>query len=294
MCYNPQPASRQETGRPLPDSEGDLRLPCGKCPECISIRASDWALRVKHELGDHDHNTFLTLTYDDNNLPSFFDRKVAFQNFMKRLRKSIGSKKIKYLVSHEFGSQTARIHHHAILFGYSFSKPVFLRNSPKGYPLYTSKSLERFWPHGYHSIGEANPQTAYYIAAYALKKTTVETVDPTSGEVITLTDCLGRSNGIGLNYFKRNHPRMLAYGERLPRYYQKKLEQLYPHLFLEYQNQQASLRHEVRSETDLYSKVLIDSQKYTMHKTFRASTLTKTDYAKLHFFKPRPAISQDS
>jgi len=103
MCYKPIIAQSQPVGRPIPSKEGDLLLPCGKCYECLAKRASDWALRCQHEISLHKENTFITLTYDDDNIPDLDSRKTNFQKFLKRLRKKTRSK-ISYVVSHEFGS----------------------------------------------------------------------------------------------------------------------------------------------------------------------------------------------
>ena len=59
------PLSRMKFGRPKPNQNGDLLLPCGKCHECLSKRAIDWATRVEHELTLSPESSFITLTYDD-------------------------------------------------------------------------------------------------------------------------------------------------------------------------------------------------------------------------------------
>ena len=87
MCLFPWNATLDpEGGKPTPDKEGSLQLPCGKCHECLSLRATDWANRARHEISLHEENTFLTLTYSDEFLPSHLTVKDPFQRFMKRLR----------------------------------------------------------------------------------------------------------------------------------------------------------------------------------------------------------------
>jgi hypothetical protein len=92
MCINPLRCSPQEFGKPIFHSEGETEVGCGKCHECISLRANDWALRVQHELGDHDDNCCVTLTYDSENPPNLLERKREFQLFMKNLRKRFKKK----------------------------------------------------------------------------------------------------------------------------------------------------------------------------------------------------------
>lgn len=94
MCVRPLRAFLQEQGRPLFDPNGDIAVPCGTCHECITLRASDWATRTQHELGDHNENVCVTLTYDDDHIPDIVNRKREFQLFMKRLRKKFKKKNI--------------------------------------------------------------------------------------------------------------------------------------------------------------------------------------------------------
>ena len=158
----------REAGRPRLDPEGELRLPCGKCNECVSKRAIEWATRARHEISEHNENSFITLTYSPENLNSNFIIKSDFQKFMKKLRKKL-KRKIRYMVSYEYGSINYRPHMHALIFGYSPNNQEFLKKTPSGHNLFTSREIESLWSKGFHSIGEANEKTAYYIASYALK-----------------------------------------------------------------------------------------------------------------------------
>lgn len=262
MCLFPVRATRQEFGRPKLDKEGDLTLPCGKCTECISKRAHDWALRCKHEISMHDENCFITLTYDDEHLPSFLVVKDYFQKFMKRLRKKT-KKKLKYIVSHEYGSRTGRPHHHAIIFGWTPSNQEFALNSPSGEPLYTSKELGDLWRFGYHSIGDANEKTAYYIASYSLKSHTRTVTNPDSGEVVTVSDSMdcSRRPAIGREYFEKNMNQLLDSNVQLPRYYQKLLEKNYPDHFERYENESMLRNVSQRGIHERLAKHVIDTQK---------------------------------
>lgn len=229
MCLFPGKAKlNPEGGRPLFHVDGDLKLPCGKCDECLKQRASGWGMRAQHELSLHKKNCFLTLTYDDEHLIKPVDIKKPFQDFMKRLRKKT-KQKLNYMVSHEYGSQTYRPHHHAIIFGYSPDSQSYLRKSPSGNPLFISPELDKLWGNGFHSIGEANPKTAYYIAAYALKGKKHEFTDSTTGECITLNDSFDCSKrpGIGLTYFSLHYRQLVNNGVVLPRYYANILKESY-------------------------------------------------------------------
>ena len=143
----------REGGRPKLDPEGELKLPCGKCDECISKRSIEWATRAKHEISTHKENCFITLTYDDDHRPDGIIKR-DFQLFIKKLRKRY-RKPIRYMVSYEYGTKTNLPHMHAILFGYDFKDQKLLKYN-KGNPLFTSKHLTSLWDKGFHSIAEAN------------------------------------------------------------------------------------------------------------------------------------------
>jgi hypothetical protein len=146
---------------------------------------------------------------------------------MKRLRRKHQlNKSFKYIVSHEYGSKTGRPHHHAIIFGWTPANQSYLQKAPSGEPLYTSPELEKLWPYGYHSIGEANEKTAYYIASYALKSNTYRDTDNTTGETVEYTDSMdsSRNTAIGYEYFINNYKQLTQLGTILPRYYVKLLE----------------------------------------------------------------------
>lgn len=224
MCYFPWRAQSQENGKPLPSPEGDLLLPCGKCLECKKLNAKNWATRVKHELHFHKHNTFINLTYAQ--IPHEQDLKKNYANFIKKLRDKIKPKKIKHFTAHEYGSKFGRPHHHSIIFGHDFEDLRFLKKSQKGHSLYSSETLTKLWGHGHANIGEANVQTAYYIASYTTKRETIEAIAE-DGEITTLKDSLTQSNGIGLKYLIRYTRSLILSGEPLPRYYQKKLLEFY-------------------------------------------------------------------
>ena len=264
MCLFPIRAEAQEFGRPKLDKDGSLTLPCGKCYECKSKRAVEWALRARHEIALHDENCFLTLTYDEENLPSYSDPKPEFQKFIKRLRKQL-KQKIRYLVSHEFGGKTGRLHHHAIIFGWNPSNQKFLFEAPSGEPLFTSEEVEKHWKLGFHSIGTANEKTAYYIASYSLKSNSHIIIDPDTNTPVKVSDSMdsSRNPAVGRKYFLKHKQQLVNSEESLPRYYQKLLEKFDPQLLEDYQNIQIVKNTKSRSDHQLYAKYVITNQKET-------------------------------
>jgi hypothetical protein len=157
--------------------DGTLELPCGQCIGCRLERSRQWAMRCLHESSLYESNSFITLTYDDSNLPSGGSLNYPdFQRFMKRLRKNSKSA-IRFYMGGEYGESTARPHFHACLFGYDFPDKVYFRKSASGEKLYTSKFLESLWPYGLSSIGDVTFASAAYIARYCVQKVTGDAAD---------------------------------------------------------------------------------------------------------------------
>jgi len=272
MCLFPNNAKLDEFGKIKFTHEGDLRLPCGRCTECISKRALEWATRARHEISCHKENCFLTLTYDEHNLPSIQLVKDDFQKFMKRLRKK-AKKPLRYMVSGEYGSKTFRPHFHAIIFGYNPPNQKKLKTTPKGETLFTSETISNLWDLGFHSIGTANEKTAYYIASYALKGKKHTLTCPHTGELLLVNDYMDCSKrpAIGLNYFEQNQNQLVNSGEILPRYYLKKLKDQNPTLHEHYENERA-LKLKTRGSHEIYAKYTLDQQKKnTIQSEFRST-----------------------
>lgn len=94
-------------------------LPCGYCASCRRDKIRMWSDRLAFEsIGKP--STFLTLTYNDDSLPS--DRSVSlsdWQRFHDRLRHKV-PQKYKYFVTSEYGSQTFRPHYHVCLINFDW------------------------------------------------------------------------------------------------------------------------------------------------------------------------------
>lgn len=242
----------------IPNPEGELAVPCGKCRECLKERATEWALRCQHEMSMHKQNSFITLTYDERNLRNTQDElRYDIQCFFKRMRKNL-KKKIRYIYSVEYGSQTQRPHFHALIFGHDFTEQKLIKKTKKGFPIFRSKQLEDLWPNGHSSIGSATVQSAYYIAAYALKQHSQ--VDQETGEVLSDYMRCSKRPAIGLEYLKKHKKQLVDSKTHLPRYYRKKLEEIDPDLLEKYENQLME-KISYRDDRDLYAKYEIENKK---------------------------------
>lgn len=193
----------------------NLKIPCGQCVGCRLERSRQWAVRCMHEASLHEHNCFLTLTYNDANLPH--DRSLDyshFQKFMKRVRKAFTGQEIKFYMCGEYGETYERPHFHAILFGLDWAdKEIFTIR--QGMHLYTSKTLERLWTYGFASIGDVTFESCAYVARYVMKKVTgtkaeehYKMVDTETGELYDRVPEFNRMSlkpGIGATWFERYH-----------------------------------------------------------------------------------------
>ena len=175
-CYHPLTAYQCADGsvvfqeRKRFNTVKTLSLPCGQCIGCRLEKSRQWAIRCMHEAQMHDTNCFITLTYDDDNLPS--DKSLHhehFQKFIRSLRKRTGIK-MRYYMAGEYGEQFDRPHFHACIFGYDFHDKKLWKTTESGSRLYRSQYLETIWTHGYSSIGDVTFESAAYVARYIMKK----------------------------------------------------------------------------------------------------------------------------
>lgn len=228
-----------------------LQLPCGQCIGCRLDRSLQWACRCMHEASLYDDNCFITLTYDDDNLPvdGSLD-KSHFQKFMKRLRKRFRGRSIRYYHCGEYGDKFGRPHYHACLFNFDFTdKELF--SVRKGVRLYTSGVLSDLWKFGVSSVGDLTFESAAYVARYCLKKKNgadaeyyYERIDEDTGEILFLEPeytTMSRRPGIGHSWFSEFSSDVFPWDEVIvrgrvskpPRYYDSKYEIMDPDGFAE-------------------------------------------------------------
>lgn len=163
----------------------ETKVSCGRCIGCRLERSRQTAIRAVHESKMHDQNAFLTLTYDDKNLPENGSlNKTDIKLFMKRYRQWLSRRnlpKIRFIQCGEYGDQNDRPHHHALIFGHDFEDKKYY-TSRSGNKLYTSESLDALWGKGICVIGELTFESAAYVARYVMKKINGPAAMQRSGE----------------------------------------------------------------------------------------------------------------
>jgi hypothetical protein len=212
----------------------EIYVPCGKCSACLSNRKSEWIYRLTKEYENSLSAYFITLTYDDENLPRknvILDDcieeinpvvKKDVQNFLKRLRFNIQPFKIRYFAISEYGPRTFRPHYHMIVFNF----PHELKNK-------LLNIIENSWQNGFVSVDSVNPARIAYVCSYCLDHSSLP-----SHFVPNFMLC-SRRPGIGSSYIDNDRIRAYhvnnlvgyctnmangqAYKVRMPRYYRDKL-----------------------------------------------------------------------
>ncbi|MFV1885010.1 MAG: hypothetical protein ACMZ7B_11020 [Balneola sp.] len=204
-----------------------MSVPCGKCGACKTNRRTQWAFRLKQELKVSKNAYFITLTYNDEEIPETqpdengvihqtLDKK-HLTDFIKRLReiqyRDTGLRTIRYYAVGEYGTETDRPHYHIILF--NINRQYLNR-------------LSTIWGFGHTHIGTVTEASIYYVAKYHVNRNPDEN-DHRVKEFATMS----RKPGIGYNYvetnsqyhndFTRNYVINNGFKISMPRYYKDKI-----------------------------------------------------------------------
>lgn len=246
-CTFPRTVGFQDDGKTISWSQKNFskefatfQLPCGKCIECRLEYARQWAIRCVHESQMHPDNSFVTLTYSDENLKSPKLKYEDFQLFMKRLRFTYPNNTISYFVTGEYGEKTKRPHWHAIIFGYSPKDSTLKYTSARGDKVYESESLTKTWGHGIAEFGSVTFQSAGYCARYAAKKLVHGSDQEHDFHPISKKSS---KHAIGKKWLEKNWQDIFNYGEcilpdgtssSIPRYYEKWMKEHHPQEWLTY------------------------------------------------------------
>lgn len=192
-----------------------VRIPCGRCQGCRLEKSRQWAIRIMHETSLYrpEECWFLTLTYDNENLPEGNTlRPEDWVKFAKRWRKNRG--KFRYYQIGEYGDLGGRPHHHACVFGMKLGSLEEMNKSKKGNRQWTDRDLEKTWGMGRTSVGSLTWQSAAYVTRYIMNKQNgdlaeehYKTLDIDTGEVSQVLPeyaTMSRRPGIGAGWIEKN------------------------------------------------------------------------------------------
>lgn len=222
-----------------------IDVPCGQCIHCRLNQSRQWSIRITHEqLKYGDNSCFLTLTYDDDHLPADCSvHKEHVQLFLKRFRKHLGQKKIRYFGCGEYGDTFGRPHYHVIVFGVPVDADIFRNRHvhyEKGKPcgwhcdLSAWSDPKTYEYYGKVHIGTVTPESANYVASYVVKKVKGKQAKEYYSNLGIEPEfvLMSRRPGIGSDYisshadYYRTHNFVALKGVKypLPRYYKEKAE----------------------------------------------------------------------
>ena len=131
-----------------------VKVRCGKCYNCLRVLRQQWLYRLHLHLRNQVYPSyFVTLTYDDEFLPSSGVVKSDVQAFMKRLRTTT-KQKISYFCVSEYGDKSQRPHYHMIIFNYDGDPANFAGS----------------WSNGFIYVGTVTDASINYCAKYFIQK----------------------------------------------------------------------------------------------------------------------------
>lgn len=146
-----------------------------------------------HEASEHAQNSFVTLTYNEENLPEYgalqphhftkFVKDLKYHLSEVRTNPDTGRRKrywptLRYFMCGEYGDKLERPHYHALLFGYWPPDVEFWKTTRSGHKLFTSPTVERIWGRGFAPIGSVTYESAGYVSRYVMKKAKASKASP--------------------------------------------------------------------------------------------------------------------
>lgn len=118
---------------------------------------------------------FVTLTFDEYFLPPDGNASpVHPQLFLKRLRERFNrlgiTKRFKYLVASEYGTENGRVHYHLCFFGVGCLEVYYSPSDvEKRRPIYMHDLIHASWGQGFTDVKELYPESITYIVKYIMK-----------------------------------------------------------------------------------------------------------------------------
>lgn len=180
-----------------------ILCPCGKCLACRINKRREWTVRLMQEEIYSSSSLFVTLTYDEDNVP-FDDNgnmsvcKQDVQLYLKRLRKKYGEG-IRYMINSEYG-ELGRPHYHGIFFNLpkdlimSDAKKIVRKLRGRVSISYHSLAFQSVWGKGNVEFSDATKERCGYTAKYFVSRKDVD-------ELLTPNFSLSSRGGRGSSGF---------------------------------------------------------------------------------------------
>lgn len=137
-----------------------IKVGCGVCPECMKAKGRSWQLRLSREIKENEGASFVTLTFDNENLERMMrwgggssENELVAKEVRKFLEEWRGRHKRspRHWLITEKGAENGRIHLHGIMW-------------------LEKKDLKKEWGRGMVWVGEyVGERTIGYITKYITK-----------------------------------------------------------------------------------------------------------------------------
>lgn len=216
---------------------------CGKCMACRVNDTSQWTVRCLFELNDWESASFVTLTYNNENLPSDFSlKREHLDTFIDDVTYDlkVQGRKFKYMACGEYGDDTTnsppgiqhgRPHYHLIMFGLN-PDPSDMNND-RHIIVDNWKRCEPWmfnWKRKDNAIDFVNREDIRYVCGYVQKKLNGKLGKDIYGD--RLPPFRSVSQGLGLKYAEKFRDRLASLGYvmlngkkiAIPRYFRRKLD----------------------------------------------------------------------
>lgn len=147
---------------------------CGQCMPCRLNRRRIWKHRIMLEAALHECNSFVTLTYNPENLPLDGSLDPSHpRDWLKRLRRRVAPSTFRFFLVGEYGDDSQRPHYHAGLFGFPgcvYGQSDYSRT--RRTCCHWCELVRESWGKGHVYLGTLEPDSAQYLAGYVTKKMT--------------------------------------------------------------------------------------------------------------------------
>lgn len=153
-------------------------FPCGNCPVCRMKYRKQMAVRIYMEkcIEKPFKSYFITLTYNEQNLPTIAGRPCFDKYHISRFLDSVRHRlrlfglTLRYFGTCEYGEEGFRPHYHFIMFLYR-SGDTFSENVQvfRDRHFFNKEIVGRYWQYGFTYDGTVTGESIMYCTAYALK-----------------------------------------------------------------------------------------------------------------------------
>lgn len=211
-----------------------VALPCGKCIDCYKNYSYDWRFRLRQEVIRCPNYWWVTLTYNDRNLPTCnVDGheescviKSEVQNFLKRLRQRLGFPELRYFAVGEYGKHN-RAHYHLLIFTHAW------KNVHQAYIDIAWSWCVRGDSNGFVYVKRGEIGKINYVTKYVNK---LDLRHHNAKPFRLMSKSLGLSflSPAMIEYYRQSKIRQVYDGNRtfrLPRYYIRKLDEMFDNVY---------------------------------------------------------------